>query len=106
MNDKPSTGNTDRDRPVDTLREGPLKAAIWRNPGENGDYHTASLSRSYKDRDGNFRDTSSFRGKDMLPLSELTRRAHHDTSQRDRDNFKEQRRTSAQSRDREGGHDR
>jgi len=29
--------------PEETLREGPLKAAIWRNEGENGAYHSVTV---------------------------------------------------------------
>lgn len=91
-------------RPAETLREGPLKAAIWRNEGENGAYHSVSLARTYKDKDGELRDTSSFRAKDMLGLSELARRAHHHTHDLDREAFKERRREGQEqtrSRDRE-----
>ena len=80
-------------RPEDTLREGSLKAAIWRNEGENGAYHSVTVARTYKDRDGNLQDTSSFRPKDMLGLAELARRAHHDAHELDRAAFKERRQT-------------
>lgn len=81
-----------RRRPEETLREGSLKAAIWRNNGENGDYHTVTVARTYKDQEGNLQDSSSFRAKDMLGLSELARRAHHHAHDLDRAAFKEQRR--------------
>lgn len=88
--------DTDRNPPAETLREGPLKAAIWRNESENGAYHSVTLARTYKDKDGNLQDTSSFRAKDMLGLSELARRAHHDASDRDRAAFKEHRMAQAE----------
>ncbi len=78
-------------RPTETLREGPLKAAIWRNETEHGPYHSVTLARTYKDREGNLQDTSSFRAKDMLGLSELARRAHHEAHEQDRAAFKEHR---------------
>lgn len=93
-----------RSRPAESLREGPLKAAIWRNEGQNGDYHTVTVARSYKDKDGNWRDTSSFRAQDMLGLSELARRAHHEVQDRDRELFKEKRRSeTTQERSRDDG---
>lgn len=88
-----------KNRPVENLREGPLKAAIWRNEGENGAYHSVTVARTYKDKDGELRDTNSFRAKDMLGLSELTRRAHHHSHDLDREAFKEERR-AAQNQDR------
>lgn len=98
MSDDP-TNDPSKPRPVEALREGPLKAAIWRNEGENGAYHSVTLARTYKDKDGELRDTNSFRAKDMLGLSELTRRAHHHSHDLDREAFKEQRR-SEQDQDR------
>ena len=83
--------DTTKNRPVETLREGPLKAALWRNESERGAYHSVTLARTYKDRDGQLQETSSFRAKDMLGLSELARRAHHHTHDLDRTAFKEQR---------------
>ena len=88
-NDENDTSN----RPQETLREGPLKAAIWRNDGDSGAYHSVTLARTYKDKDGELRDTSSFRSKDLLGLAELARRAHHTANDLDREAFKEHRRT-------------
>ena len=79
-------------RPVETVREGRLKASIWRNEAESGAYHSISLARTYSDKDGQLRDTQSFRAKDMLPLSELARRAHHQAHELDREAFKAERR--------------
>lgn len=91
-------------RPEETLREGPLKAAIWRNENDKGAYHSVTLARTYKDRDGNLQDTSNFRPQDMLGLSELARRAHHHAHDLDRELFKEQRRqTQSQSRSQSKG---
>ena len=83
-------------RPEETIREGSLKAAIWQNRSENGPYHSVTLARTYKDQDGNLKDTQSFRAKDMLGLSELARRAHHHASDLDRAAFKERRQTQRQ----------
>lgn len=92
-------------RPEETLREGSLKAAIWRNESENGAYHSVTVARTYKDRDGNLQDTQSFRAKDMLGLAELARRAHHNTHELDREAFKERRaQQQEQGRTRSQGH--
>lgn len=90
MSDEP------RNRPAETLREGSLKAAIWRNESETGAYHSVTLARTYKDKEGNLQDTSNFRAKDMLGLSELTRRAHHEAMERDREAFKAHRQAQSQ----------
>lgn len=105
--DTTMSDDTQARRPEETLREGPLKAAIWRNEGENGAYHSVTVSRTYKDRDGKLQDTQSFRPKDMLGLSELARRAHHDAHELDRAAFKEHRQSQQdQGQSREKGHSR
>ena len=90
--ERPMSDDQTPRRPVETLREGQLKAAIWQNESNNGKYHSVTVARTYKDQDGNLQDTSSFRAKDMLGLSELARRAHHHAHDLDREAFKEQRR--------------
>ncbi|MEM7670831.1 MAG: hypothetical protein AAF317_17165 [Pseudomonadota bacterium] len=90
--ERPMSDDQSTRRPIETLREGQLKAAIWQNESDNGKYHSVTVARTYKDQDGNLQDTSSFRAKDMLGLSELARRAHHHAHDLDREAFKEQRR--------------
>jgi hypothetical protein len=53
-------------RPVQEIRLGRIRAAIWENETENGLRHNVTVSRLYKD--GNeWKDSSSF-GRDDLPL--------------------------------------
>lgn len=92
-------------RPEETLREGSLKAAIWRNESQRGAYHQVTLSRTYKDAEGQLRDTGSFRSQDMLGLAELARRTHHEVQELDRAAFKDQRRAEPQP-DRDQSHTR
>lgn len=68
--------NGDARGPEDTLREGPLKATIWRNDSEKGPYRTTEYTRSYKDKEGNWRDTNAMRETDNLPLRHLSGRTH------------------------------
>ena len=77
--------------PAETIRDGSLKATIWRNEGEKGAYHTVNLARTYKDNEGNLRESTSFRAQDMLPLSELSRQAHYRANELNRAAFKERR---------------
>ncbi|MEO1346929.1 MAG: hypothetical protein AAFV74_22520 [Pseudomonadota bacterium] len=104
--ERPMSDDQSPRRPVETLREGPLKAAIWQNESDNGKYHSVTVARTYKDQDGNLQDTSSFRAKDMLGLSELARRAHHHAHDLDREAFKEQRREQQQGQERSQSHSR
>lgn len=63
-------------KPVHTLRDGALKANIWRNESKNGTpYYSVSLSRSYKRSDGTYADSTSFSGLDLLKISRLAEQA-------------------------------
>ena len=64
-------------KPVRTLRDGLLKAAIWKNQGTESVFYSVTFERSYKDKDGNFKDTSSFTGVDLLRLSNRASRLQH-----------------------------
>lgn len=70
--DKKSESNA----PLETLRDGRLKATIWENQGESGTYHTVSLAKIYEDRDGKLQETHSFSGGELLRIAELAREAH------------------------------
>jgi|GEM_PF-666959 len=66
----------DNDPPRDVLRDGNLKASIWRNDGEKGPFYSTRLTRTYKDQQGELRDTHSFVGTELLRVSELARKAY------------------------------
>lgn len=66
--------------PEETLRDGNLKAAIWRNEGERGPYWSVTLSKTYRDDQGQPRDTQSFTGTDLLRVAELSRDAYARTN--------------------------
>lgn len=62
-------------QPVDEVRIGRIKAAIWANPAENGVRHNVTFSRLYKEGD-QWRDTDSFGRDDLLLLAKVADRAH------------------------------
>ena len=82
-NESPHTQQQDADinRPEDTLRDGSLKATIWRNEGENGEYYSTTIARTWQDEDGNYRDSHSFSGSELLRVSELARGAYARTNE-------------------------
>ncbi len=100
-------------KPELVVRDGSLKATVWRNESDKGPYYTTSLAKTYTDNQGNPRDTQNFSQSDLLRVSELGREAYgmindlkrqqgleqsqNVTSQQSRDDFKQSRRT--------GGHD-
>lgn len=63
-------------QPDATFRDGSLKATIWRNEGENGQYFSTKLSRSYQDQEGNWQETSNLRDGDLLRGGSLLGRSH------------------------------
>ncbi len=67
------TSNT---KPVDEVRIGAVKAAIWRNETDNGSRFNVTFSRSYKDSEGNWKSTSSFRRDDLLVVAKVADQAH------------------------------
>lgn len=69
------TNNT-KQRPEKTLREGAIKAAIWRNESENGPFFAVTFARTYKDAEGKLQDTDSFSGTQLLQLARLADKAY------------------------------
>lgn len=64
-------------KPEATIRDGNLKATIWRNEGERGPFFNVTISKTYRDQNGELRDTHSLGSDDLLRASELTREVHH-----------------------------
>lgn len=83
-------------RPVDVIRDGNLKASIWRNEGENSVSYATTIGRTYKTDDGAYRETGSFSGTELLRVSELARKAYDRTNDLRRDDYE---RGSSQSRE-------
>jgi len=65
-------------KPVSVLRDGNIKATTWRNEGENGPYYSTTFSRTWKDGEGQYQDSRSFSGTELLRLSELAKEAYGD----------------------------
>jgi hypothetical protein len=105
-NDRQDDRATDQTRqPADVIRDGSLKATIWRNEGGDGPFYSTSLARTFEDREGNLRDAHSFSGSDLLKVSELARKAYDRSAELRREEFKQERQaeraqTKTRSRDR------
>jgi len=78
-------------QPVETIRDGAIKMSIWRNEGQDGPFFSTSVNRTYRDDEGQLRDTNSFTGADLLKVSELARQAYARTNDLRREEFKQQR---------------
>ncbi|MGM5480003.1 MAG: hypothetical protein ACQESC_00920 [Nanobdellota archaeon] len=65
-----SSVDVDKNSPEKKFRAGPVTATIWVNEvktkeGESRSFRTISLERSYKDKEGNWNNTSSLRVNDL-----------------------------------------
>lgn len=62
--------------PVQTIRLGRIKAAVWENEADSKKFYNVTFARTYVDDAKNYHDTDSF-GRDDLPLiAKLADRAH------------------------------
>lgn len=61
-----SSKKTTANKPVEELRLGTIKAAIWQNESKNGTRYSVRITRLYKDED-EWKTSDSF-GRDELPL--------------------------------------
>jgi hypothetical protein len=67
----------ERVQPVQAFRLRNVRAAIWANPGENGTTrYNVTVSRSYRDQEGNWHTTESFGRDDLLLLCKVADLAH------------------------------
>ena len=62
-------------RPVKELRIGVMRAAIWRNEGENGVWHNVTFERLYRDGE-EWKSSASFGRDDLLVLAKVADMAH------------------------------
>ena len=67
------TSNT---KPLDEVRIGTVKAAIWRNETDNGSRFNVTFGRIYKDDQGEWKTTHSFGRDDLLVLAKVADKAH------------------------------
>ncbi|SMD04531.1 hypothetical protein [Primorskyibacter flagellatus] len=77
--------------PIETLRDGRLKASLWLNENDKGSYYTVSLAKVYEDRDGKLKETNSFSAGELLRVAELAREAHGEIRERNREHAIERR---------------
>ena len=64
-------------KPINEIRLGRVRAAIWENTGSNGTWHKVTFSRLFKDKDNKWQNTDSFGKDDLLLLAEVARQAAH-----------------------------
>jgi hypothetical protein len=63
-------------RPVEEVRIGSVKAAIWKNETENGTRYNVTFQRIYRDDENRWRSTDSFGRDELLVLAKVADEAH------------------------------
>ena len=75
----PNAGRSNN-RPIHTIRYGPVRAAVWRNVVDLGaasrEMYSVTFSRSYRDGDNQWKDSASFGVDDLLVLAKVADEAH------------------------------
>jgi len=65
----------DKRKPVQEIRLGRIRAAVWQNSSDKGVRHNVTISRLYKDSD-EWKDSSSFGRDDLLLVAKVADAAH------------------------------
>jgi hypothetical protein len=68
-------------KPIDTLRDGSIKATIWKRTTDSSAFYSVELTRSYKDEAGQWHDASSFIGDELLRIARLAGKAYDRTEE-------------------------
>ncbi|WP_262694680.1 hypothetical protein [Kordiimonas aquimaris] len=85
-------------QPEDTVRDGNIKGTIWRREGPKNDFFATDLAKTYRDKNGDLKDTHSFGKDDLLRVAEVARRAHNRVSALTREEFRKNRQSKPQNR--------
>ena len=86
-------------KPVDTLWDGSIKMAIFKNQRENGVSYSTEPGRIYTDQAGNVREAKSFSHHELLKVSRLSDKAY-DRINEFKQQMKNQSRTQEQPQER------
>jgi hypothetical protein len=63
----PKKARPEKAKPVHEIRLGRIRAAVWLNETDNGPRYNVQISRLYKDKADQWKDSTSF-GREDLPL--------------------------------------
>ena len=65
-----------KSQPFENIRIGNVKAAIWKNNGENGPRFNVTFQRLYRTEEGKWLSTASFNRDDLLVLLKVSNEVH------------------------------
>jgi hypothetical protein len=61
---------------VREFRSGQVRLSVWQNQSKNGSYKSFKLVRLYKDDNGKWQRTDSFKSGDLLDIAAICQLAH------------------------------
>lgn len=67
---KSTTSKAAANKPAHEIRSGAIRAVIWHNTSEKGEWYSVNITRSYKAGD-EWRETTQFNRDDLLVVSKL-----------------------------------
>lgn len=65
-----------KNKPAAQIRDGAIKASIWRNFGEKGTFYSVEITRTYTDAEGKYHDSHGFSGTELLQVSVIAQQAY------------------------------
>lgn len=66
-----------KNKPIKTLRDGALKAVIWKNERNGKTYRSVDLYRTYKnEKEDQLKDISNYSGTELLRIARLANKAY------------------------------
>lgn len=66
-----------KNKPVKELRSGAIRATVWLNSSDNGEWYSINITRSYKTAQGDWKESSQFNRDDLAVVSKLADFAYH-----------------------------
>ena len=66
---------TKSNEPAAKLQYGRIEVAIWKNQGDKRPFYSTTLTRSYKDDDGNWKQSSSLTSSELLVAAQAYQEA-------------------------------
>lgn len=67
----------EKNKPIETLRDGRLKVAIWANQTEKGTRYSLNMTYNYRTQDEKWKDTHYIPERELLKGSNLLTQAHN-----------------------------
>lgn len=61
-----------KNRPVKEHRSGAIRATVWLNSSDNGEWYSINITRSYKTAQGDWKEISQFNRDDLLVVPKLS----------------------------------